>query len=388
MRNIVLLISLVAAFAVACGDAPRKGSPRISCDAGELYDPNTRECVGGGAVNGGAGNAGNNGGNNLGNNSGNNAATNNSSNSSTSNNTSGNNSTANNTTANNTTANNSTSNNSTSNNSTSNNSTSNNSTANNSTSNNSTANNSTSNNTTGGGCSVDTTFYGQIDGAGPHDGGTPTTTSLTVNSGLNAVLAAVPGVPDDPTTLDVDEGIATLSPGLSVTNALVVATGSDSEANVWFWLRDRTTSMIVYLPISTGTTIVVGMRLSFTVNEVMNYNGHPEIIDLSNFTVLGSNAGVPYTDITTRDLTMNDFGKVVRFGGEVMDSGVACGPSTYCYEARSPQGGTATLRTRDPSIGLGSCFTFVGPARSYPGVLDVSAVPQLDVINPRWLQIQ
>lgn len=223
-------------------------------------------------------------------------------------------------------------------------------------------------------CETDTNFFGQIGGVGAHDGGVPTTGSLSNDAGLDDIAASMPLV----------DGLF-VPVSIAVTGATVVATTFDSRANETFWLQDGVTTASVRLAFaSIFVDVRVGDRVSFTATELQNFEGHPQISALSNFTILSRDNVVPYRDRTGQAITIGDYGRVVRVGG-VLGSPTLCGGTSSCYPL-THGARTVTLRSASVFYNVGDCVTFIGPVYSFPGPLGIGAEPQLDEINFSWSQ--
>lgn len=221
-------------------------------------------------------------------------------------------------------------------------------------------------------CDANTAFFGQIGGNGLHDGGFPTTGSLSGNSGLSQVAAAMPLV--DGTFVASD---------IAVNGATVVATSFDSRANETFWLQDGVTVGAVRLATPTiFVNVRVGDIVNFRATELQNFEGHPQISALQSFAIVSSNNPVPYLDRTGQAISISDYGKVVRIGG-VLGSGVACGGASSCYPLTHGARVT-TFRTASTFAEAGDCTTFVGPVGAFPGPLAPAPMAQIDAVNFSW----
>ena len=221
-------------------------------------------------------------------------------------------------------------------------------------------------------CSVATSFFGQIGGSGPHEGGIPTTTAPAGNSGLAQIAAAMP---------TTDGGIVFVD--MPVTGATVVATTFDGRANETFWLQDGVTvGHVRLLTPSIFANVRVGDRVNFRATQLENFEGHPQIAALQEFVITSSGNGVQYADRTGQSITIDDYGKIVRVAG-TLGTGVSCGGFALCYPL-SHGTRVITYRTTSEFVGAGDCVTFVGPVGSFPGPLELAPEPQLDTINFDW----
>ncbi|MBA2665014.1 MAG: hypothetical protein H0U74_22195 [Bradymonadaceae bacterium] len=263
-------------------------------------------------------------------------------------------------------------------------------------------------------CTAKTTFFGQIGGTGPHDGGSFTTDAIANAAGLKAVLDAfiVPtpnteicsvatpcpelfvckagtGTPPGPSRCDYDgQRFETAMP---VSGATVIATSfvsnTEKRANRQFWLQDSETAIQVFLAAELPVNVKVGQKVSFGVNAIKIFGGHPQITGIEGFTIDTENHPVPYTELSGQDVTMAHYGKNVRVGGVVGANPEECGGSSKCYELRHG-GKTVILRSASRFLLTGDCVTYVGPLSSFPGPKsDGALIPtaQLDTINFSWL---
>jgi len=236
-------------------------------------------------------------------------------------------------------------------------------------------------------CSLLTNFYGQIGGSGPSDGGAPTLDGLDYDANLTAVYAAVPTTQDNPDTPNVDEGRAD-NLDIQVTGALVTATYGGNVSNTRFFLQDQDSVIRVFLDQGEQqtTAIKVGQRLSFTVTATRNFGGTPQIAKLSNLTVDSEGNSVPYSDATGTDLTIDDFGRIVRVFGVITAENGDCGGGNTCYTLDHGDNKSVILRSRSDFLAVNQCVTFAGPASAFPGPLaDGNKTIQLDQTNFGWL---
>jgi hypothetical protein len=234
-----------------------------------------------------------------------------------------------------------------------------------------------------GPCEVNDVFFGQIDSdSDDHAGGAPTTDPLTVDAGLAAVEAEAAAVAEG-MTAEVD---------LEVSGAIVIATNFGTGGNANFWVQDANAASQLYLGFENpvDTTVKVGDAVSFTVTEVGDYSGHPQIQAVEGFTVDSSGNNVPYADRTGMDLTEDDYNRLVRIGGTITDP-VLCDSDDaempfMCYTMTH---GDKTIEYRSNSEFLedGDCITYFGPVGGFPGPNnDSDTVPEwnLNVINFSW----
>lgn len=236
---------------------------------------------------------------------------------------------------------------------------------------------------TPGSCDGTVPFTGQVydQSSQAHHGGTPTTTPLTGDGNLQAVVARfVPAGNADPAVV--------LSPSIQVTNVTIIASAHETFARRNFWVQDGNAAVRVYLNEDAAPFIQVGMRVSFSVDELKVFDGHGQISRVSNFNVLNSNNPVPYVDRTGQDLTMNDYARNVRLSGRLgPNPGTACGGSSLCYDLHHGANKVATFRSASNFVSPGDCVIFFGPMMSFPGPLDALGAaprPQVDTINFAW----
>ena len=187
----------------------------------------------------------------------------------------------------------------------------------------------------------------------------------------------------------VDGVITTLGASIPVVGAVVVATSYLSSAAVPasqsnFWVADRFGSIEVRLDFTNAANvppfpIQVGQRINFTVSAVNSYQGMGQIQAASNWTLVGTGAGVHLLERTNSLITSADLSELVRVEGTISGGGAACGGTSKCFDLTYGFGNIVTLRTASTAAAIGQCVTFVGPVRQFAGSL------QLDAINFDWL---
>jgi hypothetical protein len=234
-------------------------------------------------------------------------------------------------------------------------------------------------------CGSDPTYTGQVGGLFAPAGCTPlpvrSRASFTYsNANLSNVALQFPVV---------DGVIATLDAPIAVSGAVVVATSFLTEASVPpsqsnFWVADRFGSIEVRLDFTNAANvppfpIQVGQRLNFTVSAVNSYQGIGQIQAASNWTLVGTGAGVHLLERTNSLVTAADLSELVRVEGIISGGGAACGGTSKCFDLTYGFGSIVTLRTASTATAIGQCVTFVGPVRQFAGSL------QLDAINFDWL---
>ncbi len=234
---------------------------------------------------------------------------------------------------------------------------------------------------------TDTTFTGQIGGAALHEGGTYTDVPYTVDTGLQAVWDAIPVGADAVTDL-------TATP-IAVTSAVVTATSVDADANWQFWVQDLNVGLQLRLTDAAGTAtpvamdVKVGQTVSFSVTMVETLGGHPQIKEITGFTIESEGAAVYVIEKFDADITAADYGKIVRVGG-VLGAPVACG-SSMCYPLTHGAAADKTITMRSSSMVLAetNCAVFVGPATGDPGPKDAGGITaiQVDTTNLDWLLV-
>jgi len=234
-------------------------------------------------------------------------------------------------------------------------------------------------------CGSDPSYTGQVGAAEAPGGGTPlpvlSRAGFTYgNANLSSVALQFPVV---------DGVIATLDAPISVIGAVVVATsylsaGAVPASQSNFWIADRFGSIEVRLDFTNPANvppfpIQVGQRLNFSVLAVNSYQGIGQIQAASNWTLVGTGAGVHLLERTNSLVTSADLSELIRVEGIISGGGAACGGTSRCFDLSYASGNTVTLRTASTAAAIGQCVTFVGPVRQFAGSL------QLDAINFDWL---
>ncbi len=225
-------------------------------------------------------------------------------------------------------------------------------------------------------CGPDAGFFGPI--------GSPTITPYGFDANLNAVFAVIPATPDDINTIE-NEGVFVPDFPIQVNQAIVTATGFLPTRS--FWVQDRNRAIEVFLTNDLGSSVLPGQIVSFNASELTNYEGHPEITGIDSFFVHSSDNPVPYRQANSRELSINDYGYIVKLGGELLPNPVPCGGTKTCYDL-SHSGHESILRSGSTFLAPGDCVTYAGPVRSFPGPRGTSGtkIPQLDTINFDWLR--
>ncbi|TDP73719.1 hypothetical protein [Bradymonas sediminis] len=310
----------------------------------------------------------------------------------TENNTPTNNTPTNNTPTNNTPTNNTPTNNTPTNNTPTNNTPTNNTPTNNTPTNNTPTNNTPTNNTTS--CVPADWFTGQAfaEGTDAHNGGNPLdAASVTLDdAGLQGIVDGVAnGTPDEN-----NDYIVTLDTPLTITGALVIATGRTDndntpdviEGNDWLYLQDANT--VVVLNAGPGKTafpegeapteaVKVGDTVSFSTSQIKSYAGVSQAVLVTDFTIDSSGNDVPFSDYTGKDIPLEDLGKLVRVGGVLTADNGGCGGSSICYTLTHGDKETV-FRSNSDFVDVGTCVTFFGPLGSF----DDAA--QLNEVNYAW----
>jgi hypothetical protein len=258
-------------------------------------------------------------------------------------------------------------------------------------------------------------FVGQVSSEKDmaHGGGQPAVgdqSNFADDSGIASLItdhiATLP-TRDDDSTSDVEENAKTFADGMepTITEAMVVATfnkpddaGQPDFGNIRFYLQDKKDAIQIFLPRDftledtdgNAVQIEVGQKVSFKVEEVKNFNGTPEITDLSEFTVAqetGDMVDVPVLDLTGEELTEDDYLKLARVEGKITGLERAnCGSGNLCWTLE--HGGVgSTFRSRSSFIAIGDCVRYLGPIGSFPGPVnngDATINYQLDTVNFDW----
>lgn len=234
-------------------------------------------------------------------------------------------------------------------------------------------------------CGSAPSYTGQVGATEAPGGGTPLAVLSRAgftygNANLSSVALQFPAV---------DGVTSTLSASIPVVGAVVVATsylsaGAVPASQSNFWIADRFGSIEVRLDYTNAANvppfpIQVGQRLNFTVSAVNRYQGIGQIQAASNWTLVGTGAGVHLLERTNGLVTSADLSELVRVEGIISGGGAACGGTSKCFDLTYGFGNIVTLRTASTAAAIGQCVTFVGPVRQFAGSL------QLDAINFDWL---
>ena len=179
---------------------------------------------------------------------------------------------------------------------------------------------------------------------------------------------------------------------LQITDAVVTATAFDQRSTAgreWtgsrqIWLQDAQSAMVIFLPSEEvfqtegGDLIRVGDKVSFKATKLGAFRGEtPQIMGLAEVTRTGENVTIGVMEKTGEEITMADWGKLVRVVGEVTAENAPCGT---CFEfTHGDQTITLTSRINEVVMGRktieeGDVASFVGPVGSFPGALSESPV--------------
>lgn len=219
------------------------------------------------------------------------------------------------------------------------------------------------------GCPQTINFTGQVVGpeAAVPNGGTPSFTAPSNDSGIGAVKAAIAN------------GEAMVD--LTITEAVVSATSFLSSRDVpasqtRFWIEDASGALEVSLPDEAAPPfdMQVGNVISFKVSAV-SANG--EITGASEWQLVNVDQPV-YIFEPDRPLTLDDVGRNIRITGLLEGEPVSCGGSSRCWNSFDYGQGAVILRSSSSFLSPGLCVTFVGPLRQFNGDL------QIDTINFDW----
>ncbi len=235
-------------------------------------------------------------------------------------------------------------------------------------------------------CPTDINFFGQVSHVNNADGlEIPLTREpLTQDANLQAIWDAAVPAPNW-------EAPQELAPGIVISEATVIATSFREGRH--FWLQDADSTMQVYLDDALSSEVRVGQNISFTATEVSIFNGNPQVTSLTNFSVVSEENPVPYFDLRTEEVDLDDhYYRLVRLGGE-LGAPTSCAGDYLCYELTyGPTGGERTVEYRSSSelIEEGSCVTYLGPVIGYPGprtTFDDAPAPQLQTDHFHWQRV-
>lgn len=249
-------------------------------------------------------------------------------------------------------------------------------------------------------CPPDMTFQGQMAGFSGFDGGVyfGSDTALSQNAGLTQVYDYIAQQNTLGTLPLMGSYELPLAEQIQVAGATITSTRAAfmdlffDEGFITF--QDRQRAMVgfieqggVPLTDSSGAPLElrVGQRVSFTVTRVSVFGGMPQISAISNVQVNGSNVQVYVREATGQTFTADDWGEMVRVGGQITSTQGLCGGSSTCYDL-THGGQTITIRSALNNVQVGDCYTFVGPLSSFPGPLDLNPRMQLDTTNFSWVR--
>lgn len=230
-------------------------------------------------------------------------------------------------------------------------------------------------------CGIKDDFEGEYDDSAS----TLADVELTEDANIDALWSAtVPAYNDDQPQQ--------LQPTIIVENALVTATSFRDDQQ--FWIQDADASMHVFLDEPLDEEVVVGQRVSFEVTHMSVHNGNPEVSGLVDFTVESAGSEVPFHDLRSERIVVDDhLYDLVRVGGR-LHSGEPCGGDYTCYELRwGPEDNreSVTFRTNYQLLKEDACVTFVGPVIAFLGPMHPSAEtpdPQLQTDLNDWMFLE
>lgn len=234
-------------------------------------------------------------------------------------------------------------------------------------------------------------------GAEIPDGGCATLTPYDAeyDANLDDVLAALPANPDNDGVVSAD---LSANP-IDVVEATVVATnfvsaGNPLGARRTFWVADANAWIQVYLDEDEADVelsdipIRVGQTVSFTVTEITNYFGTPEVTRIAepesgtNVTLTCEEQFVYAEHITDRELTSADINKMIALEGEITevvpmtvpgclnDGGTEDNDSddtSQCVILSYGSGEEIILSTRSPQAVVGADVDWFGPVGARDG---------------------
>ncbi len=160
---------------------------------------------------------------------------------------------------------------------------------------------------------------------------------------------------------------------LEIDGATVTAVVAFRE-NRQFWIQDAGGAIQFFLDQAPDFgTVVVGQKISLTVNALLNFNGTPEITQASNWQVVSSENPVYIQDKTGEAIPIEMLGQIVRVTGVITEALGSCGGSSNCYTL-THGGETITFRTASAFTEVCDCITFVGPVGQFNGTTQLDAV--------------
>lgn len=226
----------------------------------------------------------------------------------------------------------------------------------------------------------------------PPNGGTLRVTSYPAayDGGLAALLQAVPAVTrgEDPPTQSVEQAVTAVTV-VATRSAHEVSPGL-SQAQGRFWVADGQATLEVYLDLTPdalpGFPIHVGQVISFNATKVGRYGDRAQVRSGRDWQLIESAPAVglapgPNAEVAvfepSGEMTEEHINRMVRVTGILEGEADRCGSGHLCWRLNYGAAET-TFRTRDDDLVAGTCVTFVGPASSFNGNV------QLEPFNPLW----
>jgi hypothetical protein len=223
-------------------------------------------------------------------------------------------------------------------------------------------------------CADDPSYLGQLDGSddpSSNHGGTMTTEpwDSSYDAGLDDLVAVMPA------------NGSSLAVNTPITEATIIAV-YEAQGIQRMYVADANAAFKVFLATNPTIAAKTGMRVSFTVTEISQYNNVYEItqVDDNSWTVDATGVEVPVKVIPGGTaIAADDFNWVIRTTGTLVSDPVVCGGGFHCYDLDYGAGSTVVFRTAEMNVfAIGSCVTFQGPVTLFNGG------PQLTTYGNQW----